>query len=338
MFIKNKYAFTLIELIIVVVILAILATIAFLTLWNYPTQARDTLRMTDLRNIEKAIELYKVKNWTYPKNNINNNFEKIFWESNFLEVWLLNTLPKDPITKKEYFYEADKNFYKLEAILEKWEKFILTNKYLFSSCKELLKNKPDTKSWNYSILVNNVEVPVYCDMETTNWDNDKWWTRYLNIKWNYTLEDAKKCWTGEIISNDKIDCFNPNVFWMRAEKFMLKENWKKYFYKNNEPEPNINSIHSITWAWEHGVCHWWNYYMTVYDHNQYNKDISNIRWVSLWLSLCRSGGQKWSIQHSMEKVKYMNFTSIREPLWEPAISYSPSRWEDNVNPIEIYIK
>lgn len=59
--IKNKKAFTLVELIIVITILVILATIWFINFWNYWSQARDSLRKSDLKNIEKSINLYKAE-------------------------------------------------------------------------------------------------------------------------------------------------------------------------------------------------------------------------------------------------------------------------------------
>jgi prepilin-type N-terminal cleavage/methylation domain-containing protein len=45
--------FTLVELIVVVTILAILATIAFLSFQGYSSSARDSLRLSDLKNISK---------------------------------------------------------------------------------------------------------------------------------------------------------------------------------------------------------------------------------------------------------------------------------------------
>ena len=100
---KNKLGFTLVELIIVVTILAILATIAFLTLWDYPTQARDVKRLTDKNNIEKALEIYKAKKWKYPDFDLDENWQKVFWTW----VWeklntSLSTLPRDPLTNKFY--------------------------------------------------------------------------------------------------------------------------------------------------------------------------------------------------------------------------------------------
>ena len=122
---KNKYAFTLVELIIVVTILAILATTAFLTLWNYAGQARDTTRVSDLKNIEKSIILYQLKYWNFPKASSKNTF----WQEQFALEIKLNKLPLDPSTNLEYLYKLseDGKIYHLEATLENGKKFILTN-------------------------------------------------------------------------------------------------------------------------------------------------------------------------------------------------------------------
>lgn len=56
-----KKGFTLVELIVVVTILAVLATVAFLTLWNYPADARDSKRLGQAKSIYNKIEILKAK-------------------------------------------------------------------------------------------------------------------------------------------------------------------------------------------------------------------------------------------------------------------------------------
>lgn len=66
-YIKNKkYAFTLVELIIVITILAILATISFISFKNYSKSSRDTNRVSTLKNMEKWLDIFALKIWKYP--------------------------------------------------------------------------------------------------------------------------------------------------------------------------------------------------------------------------------------------------------------------------------
>ena len=60
---KTK-AFTLVELIVVITILAILWTIAFISLQWHSENARDSVRISDMKNIEKWLELMLTKRWT----------------------------------------------------------------------------------------------------------------------------------------------------------------------------------------------------------------------------------------------------------------------------------
>lgn len=63
---KSKSGFTLIELVVVIVIIGILATLTFLSYAGIQGRARDDRRLTDVSNIEKAMELYYSDNGSYP--------------------------------------------------------------------------------------------------------------------------------------------------------------------------------------------------------------------------------------------------------------------------------
>ena len=54
---NTKRAFTLVELVVVITILAILGTIAFISLQWYSSDARNSKRTSDLKNIEKAMSM-----------------------------------------------------------------------------------------------------------------------------------------------------------------------------------------------------------------------------------------------------------------------------------------
>ena len=99
---KNKKAFTLVEMMVVVVIISILATIWFLRLGNYSSEANVAKRASDKKNIEQVLEMYKSKEWNYPEFEEENG-EKIFWTWTWEKVKnRLPVMPVDPITKKPY--------------------------------------------------------------------------------------------------------------------------------------------------------------------------------------------------------------------------------------------
>ena len=106
---KRKEAFTLVELIIVVVIIAILATIAFLTLGQYPQEARDVKRLSDKNNIEKALEIYRAQKGSYPRFDTY-EWKTVFWTGALNELnGTISTLPRDPLTKKPYTIQLQEN-------------------------------------------------------------------------------------------------------------------------------------------------------------------------------------------------------------------------------------
>ena len=56
---KSKSGFTIVELIVVIVVIAILATITIISYNGVQARTRDDRRLTDVANIEKAMELYE---------------------------------------------------------------------------------------------------------------------------------------------------------------------------------------------------------------------------------------------------------------------------------------
>ncbi len=65
---KNKQGFTLIELLVVIAIIGLLATLSVVALNNARERARDSRRISDIRQIQTALELYYNANPTtgYP--------------------------------------------------------------------------------------------------------------------------------------------------------------------------------------------------------------------------------------------------------------------------------
>ncbi len=55
---KNKQGFTLIELLVVIAIIGLLATLSVVALNNARERARDTRRISDVKQIQTALELY----------------------------------------------------------------------------------------------------------------------------------------------------------------------------------------------------------------------------------------------------------------------------------------
>ncbi len=63
---KNNLGFTLIELLVVVAIIGILASVVLASLNTARAKARDASRITSIRQIQTALELYFNANGSYP--------------------------------------------------------------------------------------------------------------------------------------------------------------------------------------------------------------------------------------------------------------------------------
>jgi prepilin-type N-terminal cleavage/methylation domain-containing protein len=62
----KQTGFTIVELLIVIVVIGILAAITVVAYNNVQSKSRDSSRIAKVKSMEKAIELYKTDNGTYP--------------------------------------------------------------------------------------------------------------------------------------------------------------------------------------------------------------------------------------------------------------------------------
>src|SRR3989344_5865679 len=63
---NNKKGFTLIEILIVISVIGILASIVLVNLGGFRSRGRDARRISDLRTIQNALELYYANGGEYP--------------------------------------------------------------------------------------------------------------------------------------------------------------------------------------------------------------------------------------------------------------------------------
>jgi len=127
---KTK-AFTLVELIVVITILAILWTIAFISLQWYSRDARDSVRIADISNLKRTLELFQTTKWIYPEPTswvaVTYSWAEVWtqwtiWDSVITNLDKLNKKPTDPLTGNEYTYSRlnTKKEYEMWAIME-WD-------------------------------------------------------------------------------------------------------------------------------------------------------------------------------------------------------------------------
>ncbi len=107
---KNK-GFTLIELLVVIAIIGVLASVVLASLNNARRKSRDARRITDLKQIQLALELYfdGDGNGTYPA------------AATSLAPKYIQTLPADPSAAAAYKYvQVSTTQYHLGAVLEEF--------------------------------------------------------------------------------------------------------------------------------------------------------------------------------------------------------------------------
>lgn len=127
----NKKGFTLIELLVVIAIIGLLSTLAVVALSSAREKARDSKRLSDLKQIQTALELYYTDNNAYPSLSSTStlgsaNFDCLdgggIVASCSTAPTYMGLIPADPQTgTTDYVYQAndsDTSTYDIRATLE----------------------------------------------------------------------------------------------------------------------------------------------------------------------------------------------------------------------------
>jgi len=131
MYKKNTSGFTLIELIVVITILAILGTIAYISMVGYSQDARNSIRISDMKLIEKSMSVFSSVEGFYPTpdSSVEVTYsgstvsrQGFFWTSNLGVVRGISEVPIDPTLKLPYSYAVtgDRQNYQLWGVFEGW--------------------------------------------------------------------------------------------------------------------------------------------------------------------------------------------------------------------------
>ena len=130
----SLFWFTLVELIVVITIVTILSTVAYLYFDGNVWTSRDSKRISDLGEIEKALEVYQTKKWSFPAPSHATNItysgsyvawtQGTFWsDTNKIIRVFWNDYPVDPLFQNEYTYSVtnDGQEFQLAALRENLE-------------------------------------------------------------------------------------------------------------------------------------------------------------------------------------------------------------------------
>jgi prepilin-type N-terminal cleavage/methylation domain-containing protein len=223
---RQKQAFTLVELIVVITILAILWTIAFISLQWYSTQARDSTRVSDLSSMKTSLELFHLDAGKYPQptNGIDITYswwvvwsQWIFWETVYANVEKLDKVPTDPLTDNFYTYSVTwiKNEYQLWWIIE-WDEISMSYNWITkTNAWETIANAIVTGSYNWVItksnsgtLCNILSLPSIITNDTTVTDlqqivanNSFVYRWYKNLPSSFKNSKFKNDWWFAFTSN-----------------------------------------------------------------------------------------------------------------------------------------
>ena len=294
---KRTSAFTLVELIVVITILSILWTITFLSFQWYNKDARDSVRISDMKNIQTWLGVFAMKNWVYPDTEnpvtITTSWIIIWYQGYFWNttsrIMEINKTPVDPLDNWKYIYSlnAKKTQYQLMSFTE-WnpQSSIINQTYATDYTKRI----PMALWDNLWIILDTSNNPI-----TWSWvEVSTWSTNYKVVFSN-----------SDIITSSWNTLFS-SIYNKRDD--LLKDK-------------NLASIdNSLVWYWDMETLTWWLLKdLSKYGNNWicYDWSTSVNCWTSWsWPQIVSWNWKTWNaMSFDWKNVVVINNNSNRKTLW-----------------------
>jgi type II secretory pathway pseudopilin PulG len=229
---KNRLAFTLVELIIIITILTILWTISFIYMQWYSKYSRDAVRISDLSSISEALSLKMVQWWKYliPANKVNITtngttimYQWIFTKEMWSLYWVYGDLV-DPLTKKEYTYSTDVILYKYELLWFLEWNIVFNNNILSETYAE--SDKTIISKWDKLWVILTIdEIPIQ-ETEITTLDILNTTNEYKAYIDNFNI--ITWTWNNLQYINPRYNCDRLSEVWYLKNKsweFKINPQW-----------------------------------------------------------------------------------------------------------------
>lgn len=226
----QKKAFTLVELIVVITILAVLSTIWFISLSGYSVTSRDTVRITDLKNIQNALNLVIIQDKSIPDGSdmveITASWSHLFyqWTLSSQELWniWIQSWGFDPLTWSGIIYARNnsKNKFQLGVFLENQESLAQSiwwvyadnsNKFFHVAGNKLWIILEEDTQWVPQIDIDIFQVTKNYSSYLDNWEILSWtWATLWRILPNGDCKRiydsvSKVSWIYEIFSLSSVN-------------------------------------------------------------------------------------------------------------------------------------
>lgn len=236
--VKGVKAFTLVELIVVITILAILWTIAFITLQWYSKDARDSVRITDIKSAETGLELFQLNAWKYPEPD--NVVSYTGWTSE-IKQWILwewvvrniklDKILEDPLTNKNYVYSVFWKwlYYQIAADSEDIETVFIQSTYAAEPVTSIVR-------WNYKFDPTLPSLILVPSSVTSSWIFDPnvcfvvdWGKNTLNNCVEKKSEMSLKNFDDGLVAYwDMESYFQESYAWVDNVVFLKDLSWNNY--------------------------------------------------------------------------------------------------------------